>query len=240
MDKLLDNTVRGKRSLLWLKITFVLMIVISALGLSVYRVSHGVVDAEAPLTMGLTLLLLGLVLAVFLLCISCCVSGIYLVLWLFRSQQNIRKLQPGSLSPWLAIIFSFLPAVGQFFHFFVFRRLILRTHAELDQNGVAYLPVPVKLLNGFFALSIAATLLSSMDDKNFILGLGVVLGIGAMVCYIKTLAAFILLEEKLFQIQEEKILRKKVDEVLREREMEKAGQEVQTATYVSPSDQEEV
>lgn len=235
MEKLLDNTLRGKRTLLWLKIFLVFMIVIMLLGYSVWNMANGqmVQNPDAPMAMSMLLLVLGIAFVGFALSITIIIMAVHWFCWLFRSTQNMKKLQPDAMSPWAATILCLIPFVGQIVHYFVFKSLIKRTQAELDSRNGDCPTVPMNFLNIWIGLTIVSTIMGSIEEMKIVVGTGAVLGVAALVLYIKVFTAYIAQEECLFKLHEEQVLRQKVDQVLREREIEKAASQVQAATYES-------
>lgn len=233
MEKLLDNTLRGKRTLFWMKAFLVLMIAIMLLGLAIWNVANGQLaqNPEAPMAMGMLLLILGVAFVGFALSITTIIMAVHWICWLFRSAQNIKNLQPDAMSPWASTILCCIPFVGQIAHYFIFKGLIKRTQAELDSRNGICPAVPMNLLNIYFGLTIVSTVMGSIEQVKAVMGTGALLGVAALVLYIKILTAYIAQEECLFKLREEQVLRQKVDQVLREREIEKAASQVQEATF---------
>lgn len=233
MEKLLDNTLRGKRTLLWLKVFLILMVAIMLLVYSIWNIANGqmVQNSEAPMAMSMLLLIVGIAFVGFALSIVTIIMAVHWICWLFRSAQNIKKLQPDALSPWASTLLCFVPFVGQIIHYFIFRNLIKRIQAELDSRNGVCPAVPMNFLNFYLGLIVVSTIMGFMEHFKMVMGTGAVLSIVALVFYIKVFAAYIAQEECLFKLHEEMILRQKVDQVLREREIEKAASQVQAATY---------
>lgn len=233
MEKLLDNETRGKRTILGLKIFFVVSLVLSVLVYIVWDMANGQMaqTPDAPMAMGVLLLVIGIVCAGFFAAISFINFAINWLLWLFRSTQNLKALQPDSISPWLAVILCCLPIVGQIAIYCILRSLAKRTQLELENRNVDFLPVPMKLLNLYLVLTVVSTALASFNQMGILMSAGAVLSFAVMVLLLKILTLLTALEQKLFKIHEEQILRQKVDQVLREREIEKAASQVQEATY---------
>lgn len=233
MEKLLDNSIRGTRALFWMKVYFIVSLILTALGYTIWRIAHGQIATtpEESLATGMILVMLGLVAVSILMMIVVVVLGVSWITWLFRSTQNLQKLKPGTLSPWLATILSIIPFVGQVIHYFIFRNLIKGVQGELDSRSVHCEPVPMSCLNLYLGFSIVATVVTAFNGNVPIAGLGIVLGYAALVFYIRVLTVYTNQERELFKAIEDESLRQKVDQVLREREIEKAASQVHPASF---------
>lgn len=243
MEKLLDNSSRGKTSITWLKVTFFISLFAVILGyIALGFLPDPVGEGDLPNVSGF---LIAMVVAVVLAAIACSITGmvasIYWIFWLFRCAENTRKMQPDSMSPWFAVIISFI--FGQLGHYFVFRKLIARMKNELESRNIPYKPVFMRNLNLFLVLAIVGAILGALGSLKVVgfTGVvefsGVILGLVSVACYINVLMGFVAQEELLFKNQEDAIFRQKVDKALEDRENERrfveAASEVQEATYKS-------
>lgn len=236
MEKLLDNSVRGARTLFWMKAFFVVSMVVIALGYSIFHFTQGPMDSpesQATTAMGMILTVLGLIAAFICMMVVIIALVVYWVKWLFRSTQNLHKLNPSSLEPWLATVLCCIPFVGQIIHYFVLRNLVKGVQTELDSRNVQYAPVSLTMMNLYLVFTVVAALLASFSGVSEIVFAGQVLGFVALALYIRVFAIYAEQEKLLFKAHEEEVLRQKVDQVLREREIEKAASQVQAATYES-------
>lgn len=236
MEKLLDNTSRGARTLFWMKAFFVLALLIAILGYAIWRYTNGGVlhpSDQAGMAMSMVLCVIGLVVSAIVMFVVILVLFVCWVSWLFRSTQNLQKLKPCSLPPWLITVLCCIPFVGQIFHYFVLRYLAKGVRNELDSRNVQYVPVSKTLMNFYLGFTVAATGLASLVATPEIKAIGDVFGFVGLAFYIRVFSAYIELEKILFKVRDEEILRQKVDQVLREREIEKAASQVQEATYES-------
>ncbi len=233
MEKLLDNEARGKRTILGLKIFFVVSLALSVLVYAVWSMANGQMakTPDAPMAMGVLLLVIGNVCAGFFAAVSFINFAINWLLWIFRSAQNLKTLQPDSISPWLAVVLCCLPFIGQIAIYCILRSLAKRTQSELENRNVEFLPLPMKLLNLYLVLTVVSTALASYGQMGILMSVGAVLSFVTIILLLKILTLLTAQEQKLFKDHEEQILRKKVDQVLREREIEKAASQIQEATY---------
>lgn len=232
MEKLLDNTGRGKRAIFWMNIFFIVSLIITVLGFAIWNFVHNQVnDPNANLGMGMALVTLGLVAASILMFVVIIGLIISWVTWLFRSAQNLDKLSSKAMSPWAVTILSIIPFVGQIIHFFLFRSLIKGVQSELDSRNAQYTPVSMTLLNLYFGFTVAATLMAAFDGIKLLTGAGIILGYAGLAFYIKVLSTYVKQEQILFKACDDELLRQKVDQVLREREIAQAASQVQEATY---------
>lgn len=238
-----NNLTRGLRTVLWTKISIVIA-VFAIIGFACLVRFMGVLESQPQadsLTGGMLLMLFMFGLVCFLLTVSLCIQGTFWLLWLFRSQSNLRHCRPTVISPWIALILSMLPYVGFILHFFVIRNLIRHTEEELAlrRRGDAstYAPaVPMNLLYVYVAGMLLSFIFSIVSQTMPSLFISIVLTMGAAISYMKVLSIFVKEEHELFEITKDDELRKKVDQVLREREIEKAASEVQAASYEKSSE----
>lgn len=241
---MLDNLKRGQRTIFWTKVNIVLSVLVVVLAVSFYRVievleTHPEAD---PLSMGVLLGLLAYGAISFALVISVCIQAFFWLLWMFRAEENLRRCTTTAFSPWGAVICCCLPYVGTLLHFFVFRNLVRRMEAALAAHrkgdSSTYAPaVPMNLVVGYFVCGLLGGVTYFVSDTP--LFACYLFWISSAICYIKALSAYMGQERELAEIYKDEELRAKVDEVLREREIEKAAREVQAASYDSENSKDE-
>ena len=105
---------------------------------------------------------------------------------------------------------------------------------ELDSRHVENASVPLVFLNAWVILGILGNAFGAIDQTKMFLLFGAVASIASIVFFLKFLKEYVAQEGVLFKLCEEQILRQKVDQVLREREIEKAASQIQEATYETP------
>jgi len=243
---MLDNLKRGQRTIFWTKVNIVLSVLVVVLAISFYRVievleTHPEAD---PLSMGVLLGLLAFGVVGFALVISVCIQALFWLLWMFRAEENLRRCTTTAFSPWGAVICCSLPYVGTLLHFFVFRNLVRRMEVALAErrkgDSSTYAPaVPMNLVIGYFVCSLLGGVAYFVSGTPLLALSCYLLWIASAVCYIKALSAYMRQERELAEIYKDEELRAKVDEVLREREIEKAAREVQAASYESENPKDE-
>lgn len=230
-----DNTQRGARAFLWFKIVIVLCIVVGVLAFGILKVvgADFMSNESAPVAMGAVILMLAMGFASFLLCISFCVQWVCWMSWLYHAEKNLRTETSTKFSPWGAVICTALPYVGHLIDYFIIKDLIKHTDKVLgtvpDENENP--KSKVNYLNGYLVMAILAGVVSVVKDSPFVTGSSFIFGIVAMVLFLKVFSEILSKEKALFKQYEEKVLRQKVDQVLREREIEKAASQIQEATY---------
>lgn len=233
MEKLLDNSVRGKRALLWIKVFLVFSGLLLALCYGVYRLAgQGLVNGENADSASLWVLFLslGFVLSIFLWLGIVFVSATFWLLWFFRAAENMRKLQPSSVSPWLASFLCCIPVVGAFVDYFVLKSLAKRLQLELVYRNVEFVPVTPKFLNAFLGMFVVGNAFLCVRDANVFPVFGMALCLGSVVCCVRFMEEFIRNENALFGALGETALKHRVDEILRDREFLAQASDMQKAT----------
>ena len=230
-----DNYKRGARTVFWTKITLSLSVVFIVLFMFLYRMFQTIEanpDLDAGfLTSGSMLLLFIFAGVCLLLGVSYSIQGLFWLLWMFRAEENLRKITHTTFSPWGAVLCCFLPYLGTLLHFFVFRDIIRHTESELSKRRTGdpstYAPaVPMNLVIAFFVCGILGSVISFIGENRIVFLVSFVIGFAGAVCYLKALGIYIKEEAELYGIYKDCELRNKVDEVLREREIEKAASEI--------------
>lgn len=236
-----DNSKRGLRTIFWLKASIVVTAVMGVLAFFVakfnYEQFQGAADVTAvPGFTNFIVLLLFSVLVALVWSIAASMGSVYWALWIFRSEENLRKFTRTGFSPWGAVFctlfLTFVPVVGAILDYLIFKDLLDSHEKVLSAKGVEFAPVPRRLLKTVLVMYLLCTIswfLPSLGGSVFILSTAV--GIACVVFVIKLVGGVMAYEKQLFEFDQEEVLRKKVDEVLREREIEKAAAAIQAATY---------
>ncbi|OWV15140.1 hypothetical protein B7990_14365 [Fibrobacter sp. UWB4] len=216
-----DNTKRGERTLFWLKVLFVLFIFLffanntfgesmksmrqESVGLAVAYIAYGFVCG-------------------FGLLISSVMFLVYYFSWLHRAIANLRILTKPDFSPIGAIVLTLIPIIGFVLHFWIFNDMVGCQEKCMEERGILKGRFPKKLLVAWFFATLAVVVLmfknSDMTALNVIQNLFFVTSIGL---YIKFLTFYIAQERELFQYHTETLFRKRVDEAIRERDIQRAA-----------------
>jgi len=231
-----DNKSRGDRALLWMIVNIVITVIVGVVAMYfLHALSQMQSTDNASAGFGAGLGILALCGFGFFWFIATIFEMIFWLLWIFRITSNLRKVSDIGFGPWVAILLSFVPYVGHIIHYFVFKSLIHHTEKvlhEKDPEGTLKLAnVEMKFVHAYFALMLVSGLTGMANGLSKIVAISFVCGIAAMVLYMKAFSQLIREEQALFSLYQEEQLRLKVDQVLREREIEKAAAEVRAATY---------
>lgn len=235
---MLDNYKRGKRAIFWMKVFFFIVLFIIVM---MFYMSHAgnlsFIDENgfsfsALMMSGIVLLPIACVLLIF----SVIVHVVTWLSWLFHAEENLRKVGTTRFSPWGSVILSFIPYIGLPLHYFIFRDIVAKTEKILEKRGLLRTDskpekgVPMAFVHAFALFSVLTSLFIYIQ-KDVGMVWGCLLGLAALACYIRVLTVFVREEHILFDLHQEDILRAKVDQVLREREIERAASEIQQAKY---------
>jgi hypothetical protein len=222
-----DNVSRGNRTVLWSKIVFVFSLVVAVLAMSCYNLMQSSVASEpADFLFSDLILLLGTVLVGMALMVSVSMQGLFWLLWMFRAEQNLRKITHTTFSPWAAVICCCLPYLGQLIHYFVLRDLIKHTENELTVREAKTEKVPMSFVKAYLVLTILSGVFSFAGESIVSLGGCMVFALASLACFIRVISTLVTEEQALYQLYQEEVLRAKVDQVLRERELEAAASKV--------------
>lgn len=216
-----DNTKRGERTLFWLKVLFVLFIVLffanNAFGESMKSMR------QESVGLAVAYIVYGLVCG-FGFLISSVMFLVYYFSWLHRAIANLRILTKPDFSPIGAIILTLIPVIGFVLHFWIFNDMVVCQEKCMEERGILKGRFPKKLLVAWFFATLAVVVLmfkhSDMTALNVIQNLFFVTSIGL---YIKFLTFYIAQERELFQYHTETLFRKRVDEAIRERDIQRAA-----------------
>lgn len=242
--RLEDNSWRGARTIFFLKFFFILIVVVLVLAnicieITGYMASGAVTDSDTARHFS-RLFLADMVPLIGTMAVCFVVFWIYIiywVLWLHRAIKNLRCLTKTTFSPNVAVICSvFLPYIGHLFDIFILRDIARRQQKLLDERGIQYTPVTRRDLVIFFFFILAGIVVALAEVAGSWPGCFAACAtiIGLMVSCLRVLRPCMEQGNMLYRLHEEDVLRAKVDEVLREREIEKAAREVQQAMYSEP------
>lgn len=216
-----DNTKRGERTLFWLKVLFVLFIFLffanNAFGESMKSMR------QESVGLAVAYIVYGLVCGIGFL-ISSVMFLVYYFSWLHRAIANLRILTKPDFSPIGAIVLTLIPVIGFVLHFWIFNDMVGCQEKCMEERGILKGRFPKKLLVAWFFTTLAVVVLmfkhSDMTVLNVIQNLFFVTSIGL---YIKFLTFYIAQERELFQYHTETLFRKRVDEAIRERDIQRAA-----------------
>ena len=117
-----DNTKRGERTLFWLKVLFVLFIVLffanNAFGESMKSMR------QESVGLAVAYIVYGLVCG-FGFLISSVMFLVYYFSWLHRAIANLRILTKPDFSPIGAIVLTLIPVIGFVLHFWIFNDMVV-------------------------------------------------------------------------------------------------------------------
>ncbi len=231
-----DNIQRGKRVLTLMRVflAFSILVIVLAFGIwkTVGSINGGLgAENDASLAMGTVLLTLGFFGSCVVVGIVALVWFICWILWLVNSVSSLRKLKLFSIHPVIALILTLIPFVGQIMVFVIARKQAQGQQQFLESRNSAVKPIPMNFLIGYLVLVIVDMALTFVGNQSPATLITAVAGIGSFVCYMKFFEFLIGQEQQMLQLNQEEILRAKVDQVLREREIEKAASQVQAAVY---------
>ncbi len=218
-----DNASNGKRLLLLLKI-FAVLLVIFSIGECMPAGNQQKSDAAASFYLFI------LIPFFFITIVVVFISRLFWLLWIFRAEANLRKVATTTFSPWIAVFFSFFPIMDAF----ILRDIVQNTERQLDAKQPDSPASPINLKPVYIAFAFLAARIcyaffpySTPLDTTFT---NVVIT-GIIICLVRAIEPFLKKEQQLFQIYENEILNKKVDEVLRNRKIEEAARMVQEAKF---------
>ena len=218
-----DNASNGKRLLLLLKI-FAVLLVIFSIGECMPAGNQQKSDAAASFYLFI------LIPFFFITIVVVFISRLFWLLWIFRAEANLRKVATTTFSPWIAVFFSFFPIMDAF----ILRDIVQNTERQLEAKQPDSPAAPINLKPVYIAFTFLAIricyaffLYSTPLDNLFT----TVIIAGIIICLVRAIEPFLKKEQQLFQIYENEILNKKVDEVLRNRKIEEATRMVQEAKF---------
>jgi hypothetical protein len=235
-----DNTKRANRVLFWMKAIIVLFAVFWLHFIFVIASIVLVFSFALALFAGMYLyaftflFIVGIFIALVLFCIN------YLS-WLHRAVTNLRLLTTTKFSPVGAVLLTCIPFFGYFLNYFIISDMVKSQERYMEQRGILKERFPKRILNVWFIASLALLILVVVDpkqfgfltvvfttfelDKNQVFEfLETTLIVIIPILYVMSFSAYAKQESKLFRIHTEELFNKRVDEVIREREIMRAAE----------------
>lgn len=234
-----DNTKRGERVLFWMKVIFILFVA--------FWLQFVFMVASIYLLFGHWLALCtGMLFMAFAFCIG---AGIFISLvvfcisylsWLHRAISNLRLLTTTSFSPMGAVLLTCIPFIGYFLNYFIFSDMVKSQEKYMQQKGILKERFPKRILNAWLIASLLLLLIVfvdpnqlgfltvvspavQVDGNKFIEFLEKTLVVVIPILYIMSFSAYAKQEREIFRIHTEELFNKHVDEVIREREIERVA-----------------
>lgn len=243
-----SNKSRGTRSLFWMKVNLVAVVLICILGLIVTHqltasgYSMQQFSSESPdigAAMNFMYYIIVMAFSGFVMLLVWSIFQFFWLLWLFRAEKNLRLVAMSKFSPWGAVICSSIPYIGFLIHYFIFKDLVKQTESALESRRqsssktVAEIlskvsPVDNNFVNGFAIMTVLAAAIGFIRDTSISGFLAVAFSVASLLCYMKSFAAFIKEEQALFDIYQEEKLMAKVDQVLWQRKLESESADEKT------------
>lgn len=225
MEKILDNTVRGNRTIFWMKITLVMAVVLCGVLLAMGHVMGGLPrnlnEATASQASSMLYLVLGLFFSIVLFLLSFVIQGCYWLCWMYRSVINLRKLGTTRFSPLLTVILSIIPYLGMIVHCFIFRDMVTRMETHLKELNVEHPQVSMNCVSAFGLFFVVAFIAPWVNDGPVSMAISSLASVCGLICYIMALSVYVRQEQLLLTAGQDEIFRRKVDEEIRRREAEK-------------------
>lgn len=216
-----NNLSRASRCLFWLKVDFVLLLLLSII-MAIFINLFGIKESIDPDTF-MALDILGLSLFLFFICIvfsiliTLIISFIYWIKWLYRAIENVNDYSKTIFSPLLSVILSIIPVIGSIFHFFILKDLVRKTELWLHNQKIRVVKMKHVLINSWFILMILNTVVDQFFEMDVFRS---VLGLTTLGLYIAILFKYVQYESKLSKASHEEEIRKQVEAVLEQREKE--------------------
>lgn len=234
-----DNTKRADRVLFWVKVIFILFVVLwvqYVLGvISVIFLFGDLFTVFAG--MFCVVLTFCICAGIFISAITFCIS--YLS-WLYRAVSNLRLLTKTQFSPAGAVLLTCIPFIGYFLNYLIFRDLAKNQERYMRQRGILKERFPRRILDAWIIASLLLLIIVFVDPQhlgfltvifttfdyngnNAVEFLEKTLIVVIPILYIMSFSAYVKQERELFRIHTEELFRRHVDEVIREREIERAA-----------------
>lgn len=237
-----DNTKRANRVLFWMKAIIVIFVVFwlhfIIMVLGVFLLSGDLLALFGGMLFMVLSFCIGVGICMFILLVIFCIS--YLS-WLHRAISNLRLLTTTSFSPMGAVVLTCIPFVGYFLNYFIFCDMVKSQENYMQQKGILKERFPKKFLNAWFVASLLLvvivffdpsqlgflTIVSTtfdVDGSHAVQFLEKTLIVVIPILYIMSFSAYVKQEGELFRIHTEELFNKRVDEVIREREIMRAAE----------------
>lgn len=221
-----DNTKRGERTLFWMKTIFVIFIFYFFWSSPINAIFPGANDNTVTASV-LVRIFFGAVFSLGTL-FSLIAFFVCFVSWLHRAMANLRIISVTDFSPVGAVILTCIPFVGFILHFWIFDDMVERQEDCMQERGILKKKFPKKFLIAWVLSSIACLVMmfvgigNSMNStvRGMIENILTVVSIGL---YIQCFTFYIAQERELFKVHTEMLFRKRVDEIIREREIERTA-----------------
>ena len=222
-----DNTKRGERALFWMKAIFVIFILYFFWSSPISAVFPGANDDTLTVSFLLRIFFgaivsLGMLFALFIFLV-------YFLSWLHRAVSNLRVISVTDFSPMGAVLLTCIPIVGCILHFWIFHDMVERQQDCMQERGILKEHFPKKVLVMWILVTVACVVMmffsvsnySNSDIRGIIENILTVVSIGL---YIKCFTFYIAQERELFHFHTETLFRKRVDEAIRERDIQRAAE----------------
>lgn len=224
-----DNTKRGERALFWMKAIFIIFILYFFWSAPINAIFPGAEDNTLAPSV-LVRIGFGFLVSIGML-FSLIAFLIYFLSWLHRAVANLQIVSVTDFSPMGAVLLTCIPLVGFALHFWIFNDMVARQHDCLHERGILKERFPKKFLIAWFLVSLGILALmftgtgntSGQSIKGLIENILTVVSIGL---YIKCFTFYIARERELYNVHTETLFRKRVDEIIREREIERAADQL--------------
>ena len=220
-----DNAPNGEKLLLSLKFFAVLLAIITIADCIILAAALEDIDGRSALFMFTFFMPF-----FFITIVAAFISRLFWLLWIFRAEANLREVATTTFSPWIAVFFSFFPIMDAF----ILRDIVQNTEHQLDAKQPDSTAAPINLKPFYIACAFLAVRIcyaffpySTPLDTTFTN----VIITSIIICLVRAIEPFLKKEQRLFQIYENEVLNKKVDEVLRNRKIEEAARMVQEAKF---------
>lgn len=234
----MEDIVRlGRKMLFWMKLFFVLLVAFFVLRIALGATYSNVLyTSDSFLTAsgaGVIILMLAFLLVCICVLLGMAVLGLYVLIWTYRATANLRLKATTALSPIVSVLGLLIPAVNVFVQFGILRNLAHVQETLLADQGAKVPSVPLRKLTIWLVLTIAAFSMLYFEESNLFYVAYGVCALSSFGCIMSVFTAVVAQHEALFQMEQERILSEKVDDVLRKREIERLASEIQQAKYES-------
>ena len=193
-----DNVLRGSRTLFWLKVNFVFVLLLTFL-VVLFSLSFVFIPP------------LKLFFIVF----------IYWIAWFYRASANVRTFAKTSFSPFIAVLCSLIPFFGIVFHYLILKELVRETELFLMDRRISLTFVKQKSIKAWFVLALLGSV-SYFTHRFYVTEfLTTSLWLCSLAFYISFFSGFARYEKALFDFSQDEIIKAKVEAVLRTRDIEK-------------------
>ena len=142
-----------------------------------------------------------------------------------------------------AVLLTCIPFFGYFLNYFIFSDMVNRQERYMEQHGILKKRFPKRILNAWFIASLLLLLFVfvdpnqlgfltvfsttvQVDGNQFIEFLEETLVVVIPILYIMSFSAYAKQEREIFRIHTEELFNKRVEEVIRERDIERAADQL--------------